>query len=77
MTGPARIEAARLARGWHRQQLADAAGCSRGTIINLETGGNTPGADVLERVAVALDITGDDLAALLAPGSWTEPESTR
>lgn len=77
MTGPVQIQTARLARGWNRQQLAEAARCSRGTILNLETGGATPGADVLERIGAALDISGDDLAALLAPGSWTDGESER
>lgn len=77
MTGPEQIQAARLARGWNRQQLAEAAQCSRGTILNLEVGHATPGADVLERIGAALDISGDALAALLAPGSWTSPESAR
>lgn len=77
MTAPEQIMKARLARGWNREKLAVEVGVSRATIDNIEHGRRDPGISKIEKIAEVLGITGDDLAALLAPGSWTEPESTR
>lgn len=77
MTAPEQITRARQARGWTREKLAVEVGVARATIDNIENGRRDPGVSTIEKIASVLGITGLDLAALLAPGSWTEPESTR
>lgn len=55
MSLAAKVGPARKARGFTQAELADAAGVSRGTVGNIESGKIVPQADVLWRVLGALD----------------------
>ena len=66
----ARVREARLSMGMKQSELAEAAGVSRGTIVNIEAGRHSPQDGVRARVerALALNFTpGDtDLDAILS-----------
>lgn len=47
----------RMAGGWSRAEVADAAGVSAQYVQMLETGVRNPSADTIERFIVALDVT--------------------
>ena len=51
----------REVKGWSQQDLAREAGLSQSVIAKSENGKNTPGSEVLEKLAQALDCTIDYL----------------
>lgn len=73
------IVAARKARGWSQDQLAQAAGMSRPALSDLETGETSdPRSATVQRVAKALGWTDDQLAAILrgeTPGPEVSPSA--
>jgi transcriptional regulator with XRE-family HTH domain len=54
------IRAARVAKGWTQQQLADAVGVHVASVGNWENG-STPRDAMMEKVAKALDVSADHL----------------
>jgi transcriptional regulator with XRE-family HTH domain len=56
-----RIDQACKRRGWSRNQLADFAGISRGSISMIMNGTNSPTLRTLKRIAAALDLKLRDL----------------
>lgn len=56
-----RLRGLRNAKGLSQPQLAAQAGLSQSVIAKTEAGNNTPGADVLEKLAQALECTTDYL----------------
>jgi transcriptional regulator with XRE-family HTH domain len=63
-------------RGWNQGQLATAACCDRTFISRLESGSRTPSRELVENLAVALDLDADDTGRLyvsagyLPDGDW-------
>ncbi|MEB0303851.1 helix-turn-helix transcriptional regulator [Cryobacterium sp. 10I1] len=51
-----KVRPARVAQGLSQDELAEMAGVSRGTVMNLESGKSAPQADKLWRILLALDI---------------------
>jgi transcriptional regulator with XRE-family HTH domain len=60
------LRAARKARGWTHQQLADEIGTSRQTVTGLELGDRCPSRTVAGALADALGLTDDRRAQLYA-----------
>lgn len=58
---PARLKAAREAKGLTPEAVAAATGCSRATVYNAESGARTPRADTLARWARLYGVTQDSL----------------
>ena len=58
-----RLAAARRARGWTQEKLADRAGLSRGTVSVHELARHKPQWDTVHALAAALDMTQDELLA--------------
>lgn len=54
-----KIATARKIRGWRQDELAEAAGVARTTVVNVERGKTVPQMEVLWRLMTALDMTGD------------------
>lgn len=67
MTIGARIRAARRARGWSQQQLADAVGAVQTTVSSWERGRTEPGRDDTVRIASKLGIPLEDIEQALRP----------
>lgn len=65
-TYAARIRGARADAGMTQQELAAAAGISRGTVANMESGRMVPQADHLRRAMLALGLKLD------GSGEWSE-----
>lgn len=65
MTIGARIRAARLARGWSQQQLADAVGAVQTTVSSWERGRTEPGRSDTVRIASKLGIPLEDIEQAL------------
>ena len=61
-----RVRELRKARGWLQQELADRAGVSRQTVVNLENGRHVPEVATLAKIARALKVPLPELLALLA-----------
>lgn len=58
MTAGQAVRAAREANGYTQQQLADAAGITRGNLARIECGARPDvGSDILARIAAALGVT--------------------
>lgn len=87
-TLPARLRAARAARGLTLDQLADAAGVGRATISKIERGDASPTAAILARIAAGLGVSvaslfseksdatdAPPLARAADQTAWTDPES--
>ncbi|WP_349367460.1 XRE family transcriptional regulator [Salinarimonas sp.] len=87
---PARLRAARIARRWTLDQLADAAGVGRATISKIERGDASPTAAILARIAAGLEVSvaslfsenaapapaaASPLARAADQATWTDPES--
>ena len=62
-----KLKAARAARDWSQQQLADAVGVSRQTIVAIEKGDYNPTIRLCRAICRALGTTLDELF-------WTEEE---
>ena len=58
------IQAARLSCGLTLQQLAEAVGVNRTSILRFESGARSPRASTLRRIAATLDTPAADLFAL-------------
>ena len=56
-----RIRALRRAKGWSQQLLADHAELERAHLSRLEDGRREAGLRVLERIAIALEVEGEDV----------------
>ena len=56
-----RIAAARTAKGWSQQLLADHAQISREHVVRIEAGQKEMGLRTLEQIAQALDLTPSQL----------------
>lgn len=52
-------------RGWSMEAVAQAAGITRRTVINIENGSKVPRLDTLWAVAIALDVYVGDLIDVL------------
>lgn len=65
--GSSELRAWRRYRGLHGEQLAQRVGVSRAYISMIEAGRRTPGADLLRRLADALDIPVSALVASHGP----------
>lgn len=64
-----RVRAARSARGWTLDRLADESGVSRRMIVNIESGSSNAGITTLLRLATALRVSLADLVSdVVAPG---------
>ena len=61
-----KVRELRKARGWLQQDLADRAGVSRQTVVNLENGRHVPEVATLAKLAGALEAPLPELLALLA-----------
>ena len=61
-----KVRELRKARGWLQQDLADRAGVSRQTVVNLENGRHVPEVATLVKLADALEAPLPELLALLA-----------
>lgn len=51
-----RIDQAIVRKGWSRNQLADFAGISRGSLSTIMTGASSPTLRTLKKIATALDM---------------------
>jgi transcriptional regulator with XRE-family HTH domain len=58
---PHRLKELREAKGWSQEELCKRAGLSQSVIAKSERGRNSPGSDVLDKLAEALDCTIDYL----------------
>mgnify|MGYP001596848118 CR=1 FL=1 len=67
-----RIRAARLAKGWTQQDLADRSGIARANIARMEAGRHTPSVETVKVVAQALTLTLADLFKAPSYSSATE-----
>ncbi|MDI3341072.1 MAG: cupin domain-containing protein [Sphaerobacter sp.] len=70
----ARVKHERQSRGWTLDQLAEAAGVSRRTVINVEQGAANPSVGILLRISDALGV---GLPALVAPPQGNRVKITR
>lgn len=61
MTTSDRVRELRQARNLYQQELADKAGVSRQTVVNLENGRHVPDTSTLSKLARALDVPVGDL----------------
>ena len=57
------VEFARRRRGWTQEQLADRAALNRGYVGAIERGERNPTADILVKLAVALEMRLSELIA--------------
>jgi transcriptional regulator with XRE-family HTH domain len=71
-----RLLAARRARGLTQTQLADAIGGTQKAISYYEATGGNPSADVVTKLAKALDTTADDLLGLSEPHDTSSEPAT-
>jgi len=71
-----RLKEARTELGLSQKALAEAADISRTTVAHYEQGRREPKPDVLERLAVALDLDAAELLAMLAAESTSSDEPT-
>lgn len=58
---PARLYELRQAKGWLQQQLADAAGLSKGGVTQLEQGRRSPSLETAIAIARAMGVSLDSL----------------
>jgi transcriptional regulator with XRE-family HTH domain len=68
------IRAARLAKGWSQQRLAQAIGCQQPDISAIETGARTVGLDRLIRIG---DVLGLSLVIMAETVAYVEPAAIR
>lgn len=80
MTQPAvkalgkRIKGLRVDKGWTQATLAEALGCESMTVSRYERGEYAPSIEVLEQIAVLLDVKVEDFFAI---NGNTEPSATK
>lgn len=67
------VERLRVAKGWTRAELADAAGVSRPSVWGWETGRTAPRQDAIRRLAAALGCSASELRSNTMEGE-DEPE---
>ena len=58
----------RLSKGWSQEELAHQAGLHRTYISDLERGARNPTIEVVDKLAVALDVPVGDLLDAQEPG---------
>ena len=56
-----RIKSLRLKKGYSQEEFAEAAGVALRTVQRLENGENVPRGDTLKKMAIALEVSPDDL----------------